>query len=247
MGPAPREPADEGGGVTDDELDDEARAAVASAVEELRADAERLVRRLYAAGTPERIGAELKRLARRSPLRARLRPRLVRLLRLVDREVRAELEAEFVEARTPGADRQLGRAFDRLLTRAVDQLAAGDRDMETEAARAAADAVREGRPVREAAQAVADRIGAKRHAAETVALTARAGYDRAARVEVATEAGVERFRYAGPEPERPFCRKHFGRVYTLAELDRLSNGHGLPVRDYLGGWRCRHRLAPVVD
>lgn len=247
MGRALRWPSDEASRVTDDDLDDEARAAVAAAVQELRADAERLVRRLYREGTPERIGPELKRLARRSPLRARLRPKLVQLLRLVDRSVRQELEAQFIEARTPGADRQLGAAFDRLLTRAVDQLAQGDRDIETEAARAAAQAVREGKSVREAAQLVADRIGAKRHAAETVALTARAGYDRAARIEVATEAGVERFRYTGPQPERPFCRKHFGRVFTLAELDQLSNGHGLPVRDYLGGWNCRHRLVPLVD
>jgi hypothetical protein len=45
----------------------------------------------------------------------------------------------------------------------------------------------------------------------------------------------------GPPPERAFCKKHIGRVYTEAEIQRLSNGQGLPVRYYMGGYNCRHR------
>lgn len=86
--------------------------------------------------------------------------------------------------------------------------------------------------------------------AYTIATTAAGAYDRAARLADAEDAGVERFRYAGPPADRPFCQARLkeareGVTYTLEEIRRLSNGQGLPVELYCGGYNCRHQWLPV--
>lgn len=64
-----------------------------------------------------------------------------------------------------------------------------------------------------------------------------------------TGRGDALFLYTGPRGSilRPFCAEHLGKVFTLAELDALDNGPGQPkpVSVYLGGYNCRHRLAPI--
>lgn len=64
-------------------------------------------------------------------------------------------------------------------------------------------------------------------------------------IETGEETG---YLYDGPEDDknRDFCEEHIGRVYTRQALDRLDNGQGLPVMPYCGGWRCRHRLSPIL-
>jgi hypothetical protein len=67
----------------------------------------------------------------------------------------------------------------------------------------------------------------------------------------AKKVGVTmRYRYTGPRGSilRPFCSEHLGKIYTLEELDQLDNGPGQPkpVSSFLGGYNCRHRLAPVL-
>lgn len=54
--------------------------------------------------------------------------------------------------------------------------------------------------------------------------------------------------YDGPDDAkiRPFCSEVVGRVFTLAALRRLDNGQGLPVESHRGGYRCRHRLSPIL-
>lgn len=80
----------------------------------------------------------------------------------------------------------------------------------------------------------------------------RAGYTRAtvlAAEAAAQEAGEEMgYLYDGPEDAktRPFCERVIGKVYTLAALRRLDNGQGLPVETHRGGYRCRHRLSPIL-
>lgn len=55
-----------------------------------------------------------------------------------------------------------------------------------------------------------------------------------------------RYRYAGPPPERAFCRAHLGRVYTRAEIAALPSEQGLPPLYYGGGYGCRHRWVIVI-
>ena len=54
--------------------------------------------------------------------------------------------------------------------------------------------------------------------------------------------------YDGPldKKTRPFCDEVIGKVYTLAALKSLDNGQGLPVESHRGGYRCRHRLSPIL-
>lgn len=66
----------------------------------------------------------------------------------------------------------------------------------------------------------------------------------------AREGGSELvYRYVGPRDAktRPFCRAHVGRAFTRAALDALDAGEGQPqpVSIYLGGFNCRHSLAPM--
>lgn len=69
--------------------------------------------------------------------------------------------------------------------------------------------------------------------------------------EASAAAGGEEmvFKYIGPKDTktRPFCRKHMNKYFTIAALDRLDNGEGQPkpVSRFMGGWLCRHSLAPV--
>jgi hypothetical protein len=72
-----------------------------------------------------------------------------------------------------------------------------------------------------------------------------------ANVQLAEDAGIERFQYIGPMDNltRSFCRKHIGQVMTLKEWDSLPGGNGQiePVSVYRGGYNCRHQLIGVVD
>lgn len=98
--------------------------------------------------------------------------------------------------------------------------------------------------IRDAVEGV---IGRFRNYAETIARTSLGAFDRADQLRQAQEGGVQKFRYVGPAGERPFCRAHLGRVYTLEEIRRLRNGQQLPVEYYCGGWNCRHRWVPVEE
>lgn len=57
------------------------------------------------------------------------------------------------------------------------------------------------------------------------------------------------FKFIGPRDSktRPFCARYIDGYYTRAYLDQLDNGRNQPkpVSRYLGGWLCRHSLAPV--
>lgn len=53
--------------------------------------------------------------------------------------------------------------------------------------------------------------------------------------------------YLGPRDSktRPFCRVCVEQAFSTAQLSRLRNGQGLPVRAYGGGYNCRHSIVPV--
>lgn len=87
---------------------------------------------------------------------------------------------------------------------------------------------------------------ADRHIA-TVVNTAKLGIAQGRVVEDALQAGIKKFLYMGPEVNaRPFCRDHLRKIYTIDEIMKMENGHGMPVIQYCGGWNCRHRWVPVV-
>ena len=78
--------------------------------------------------------------------------------------------------------------------------------------------------------------------------TAKAAMDRIARFGAASDVGVEYFRYAGPTANlRPFCSGHIGAIYSIDEIEQMSNGQGLPVWSHCGGYNCRHRWVPVAN
>lgn len=86
----------------------------------------------------------------------------------------------------------------------------------------------------------------QQHVATTIARTAVGAFDRADTLRKAVLAGVTHYRYTGPKPQRKFCGDHYGKDYTEAEIAKLSNGMGLSVRLYCGGWRCKHYWEPVL-
>lgn len=79
--------------------------------------------------------------------------------------------------------------------------------------------------------------------------TGIAGFSRESGNIMAQDAGVSLFEYVGPVDgiTRPFCRKHTGQKKTLEEWNKLDNGQIGPVSVYCGGYKCRHRLVPVVN
>lgn len=85
--------------------------------------------------------------------------------------------------------------------------------------------------------------------ASTLANTAVAQFDNAYMIENAQQAGIEKFIYDGTiiATTRDFCRERVGKIFTLAELENMDNGQGLPVIPSLGGYNCRHYLTPIVE
>ena len=59
------------------------------------------------------------------------------------------------------------------------------------------------------------------------------------------QAGIERWRYDGPTPERLFCKDIFQKVFTTDEISEMDNGQIGDVFYYGGGYNCRHFWTPV--
>lgn len=87
-----------------------------------------------------------------------------------------------------------------------------------------------------------------RNHAVTYADTALVTFDRTASLEIWQDAGLEKYEYRGPADikNRPVCARWVGRVFTIAEINKLDNGAGLPVLRFGGGWNCRHVFIPWV-
>jgi hypothetical protein len=183
---------------------------------------------------------------------ARLLLRRYRLEDLLQAAVfdKARREAGFVLARTlPTAGATL-----RVHARALADVAtvAGETDERILRAVRAAYAQGGGPSASELTGRLRAAVRATLAKADTVALTAVAGFDRAATMEDAEAAGLDRFTYAGPPGERPFCSTMLaqaaaGKTWTRTEIEGLSNGQGLSVLLYCGGYRCRHRWVPVAQ
>jgi hypothetical protein len=82
---------------------------------------------------------------------------------------------------------------------------------------------------------------------ETELNTGLAGFSRSVNLYKAEELGLDHFLYVGPNDSktREFCLERVGKVFTSEQISMWDNGQGLPASIYLGGYNCRHRLAPV--
>uniref|UniRef100_A0A6H1ZFD7 Uncharacterized protein n=1 Tax=viral metagenome TaxID=1070528 RepID=A0A6H1ZFD7_9ZZZZ len=79
-------------------------------------------------------------------------------------------------------------------------------------------------------------------------------FTRQVRTNNARESGVEWYLYDGPQDtiNREFCAHCVGRRFTLEMLEGMAGSFGrslklVPVAVWLGGYRCRHELVPLVD
>jgi len=84
---------------------------------------------------------------------------------------------------------------------------------------------------------------------KTLANTAIAQFNNELTFAQAEMSGVETFQYFGPlaPSTRPFCRAHVGKIFTLAEIERMDNGQGISVRSSCGGYNCRHYWLAVPN
>lgn len=46
--------------------------------------------------------------------------------------------------------------------------------------------------------------------------------------------------HTGPAPLREFCDRCYKKAFTLEQVNSLVNGQGISVRQYVGGYNCRH-------
>ena len=81
----------------------------------------------------------------------------------------------------------------------------------------------------------------------TLSRTFSHGIDNLINFNQEQEAGITKFKYVGnPHPQRPFCQQHFGKTYTVAEINKTNNGQGLDVMTFAGGYNCRHFWIPEI-
>jgi hypothetical protein len=74
-----------------------------------------------------------------------------------------------------------------------------------------------------------------------------ASYGRQVTAAVGESAGLDLYLYTGPRDgiTRMFCKPLINKVVTEAQMARLDNGQGLPVKLSGGGYNCRHSWSPV--
>lgn len=77
--------------------------------------------------------------------------------------------------------------------------------------------------------------------------TSQTAFDTASVIAPAIDAGIEKFKYVGPKPERLFCSERIDKVYTLAQIERMDNHQGLSVLYFRGGYNCQHGWEPYFE
>lgn len=164
-------------------------------------------------------------------------------------EVQAELS--FVAARTASASvRQLSSHLVQPFAPALARLAPG---LQQRFERDVLPLVARGATVADVQNALRRTVRLAEHQTRTLAETSVAGVGRAGSLLTAEALGPDtRYRYAGPPGERHFCsdltrRSASGETWTLEQIRAMSNGQGLPVEFYAGGYRCRHRWVVAFD
>ncbi len=94
----------------------------------------------------------------------------------------------------------------------------------------------------------------KRHQAMTLAVTALHSFNSSVRFANAKEAGIEWFRYRGPDDKvtRDWCGHWINRIGTAKMFENTADkwgrkGQPVPVMTWRGGYNCRHRFDPVLE
>lgn len=90
-------------------------------------------------------------------------------------------------------------------------------------------------------------VNGGRYQANTIANTSLQGFSAANSIEMEREAGVEKWKYVGPPPTRPFCKDLYQRTFTYEQIIAMNNGQGLSVLYFGGGFNCRHKWEAVID
>lgn len=164
--------------------------------------------------------------------------------------LREELQATGEDQFAWITDRTIGDAARRdaitILRRADGSFADMSRGTNVRVLRAVMDGLRKDETISQIEGRVRQAVRGQQHVAATIARTAVGAFDRADVIRKGVLAGVTKYRYAGPKPQRAFCGDHYGKEFTEAEIAAMSNGMGLSVRLYCGGWRCRHYWEPVL-
>lgn len=62
----------------------------------------------------------------------------------------------------------------------------------------------------------------------------------------AEEAGVEKFRYSGPPPQRQTCKFYYQKELTMTQINEISARLGYDFFIERGLWNCRHFWEVVV-
>lgn len=107
--------------------------------------------------------------------------------------------------------------------------------------------LKEKQPLKELTDALYDDLNKNRNWADAVAHTSKMTFSRTRTINQAIKAGVEKLKYSGPGAQRKFCKDHLHHEYTIKQIKRMDNGQGLPVLNYMGGYRCAHRWVAVVE
>lgn len=90
----------------------------------------------------------------------------------------------------------------------------------------------------------------KEYHIQTEINTNQAAIDRSSRIldllETSKDNGNDIFvLYEGMKPQRKFCKLHYGRIFSVAEVLKMQNSFGQPAASYMGGYNCTHRWDPV--
>lgn len=82
----------------------------------------------------------------------------------------------------------------------------------------------------------------------TIVRSAKKAFNRLYTVQQAIDAGCTKFRWAGPSgASHDLCKRNVGKVFTLDEINAMSNHQIGSVLAYMGGYNCRHHWEPVWD
>lgn len=150
---------------------------------------------------------------------------------------------EFIAKRLGDADRPI--EVSTLLADAGSQYAQTKDGLLRNVETIVTEALAEDAPLGEIENKIAGAIGTFRHYHKTIARTAAGAFEQATRNADLLAAGFEYFTYAGPPAERGFCKQHLGKTYSREQIADLSNGQGLDVFTYRGGFNCRHQWIPA--
>lgn len=96
-------------------------------------------------------------------------------------------------------------------------------------------------------------LNLQKHYQNTIVNTTIAGLDNIKNINnkvneyIKHNRNLPKFKFAGAPPERPFCKLHYNKIYTIEQIKTLNNGQGLPVISHLGGYNCRHFWQLVTE